>query len=59
MPPDLHWTKSTNSGAALTSSVTPHPLILYFHLYYTLLVKGSVEQLTNAEAVEDVVLKLL
>lgn len=23
VPPDLHWAKSANSGAALTSSVTP------------------------------------
>lgn len=34
VPPDLHWAKSTNSGAALTSSVTPtsfdtvHPSVL-------------------------------
>lgn len=34
VPPDLHWAKSTNFGAALTSSVTPtsfdtvHPSVL-------------------------------
>lgn len=38
----------------------PHPLILYIHLYYyTLLVKGSVGELTHAEPLQDVVLMLL